>query len=411
MLIIAVIGALTAFVAATIAIVQTDIKRVLAYSTVSQLGFMFLAIGVGAFTAAVFHLMTHAFFKALLFLGSGSVIHGMHHEQDIRKMGGLKKFMPWTRWTFLIGTIAIAGVPFFSGFFSKDMILWNTLANVHLLDLTEVLGGVIDDSYFTAVVASGMVGETLNVTTSAAIVSTVLFVTGLATALMTAFYMFRLYFLTFEGECRADAETQSHIHESPNAMVIPLTVLAFLSIAAGYIGIPHFIATFLPEGAKVYFLGIEYWLHDVFFVSNEYRLVGRFGPHPYLPEFLAATTSVVIALGGIGAAYFLYIKRPELPGIYAARLRGLHTTLTNKYYVDEVYNVAVVGTTLKIGEAMYWVDRYIIDGMLVNGTAFIVTSLGNILRYLQSGNIHRYATYITLALALILMALMYPGCF
>ncbi|MBA2661349.1 MAG: NADH-quinone oxidoreductase subunit L [Bradymonadaceae bacterium] len=411
MLTVAVIGCLTAFFAATIAIVQTDIKRVLAYSTISQLGFMFMAVGVGAYTAAIFHVATHAFFKALLFLGAGSVIHGMHHEQDIRKMGGLKKYMPITRWTFLIGCLAIAGVPFLSGFYSKDMILWSALSNVHFLNIEGVMAADVVMAYFTSTVNPFFNAEGVEIVTWAKIVHGGLFGLGLLTALLTAFYMFRLYFMTFEGECRADAETKKHIHESPDSMLIPLIVLAFLSVVAGYIGWPHVVVAFMPEALQSPALLIEHWLDDVFYHSKTFRLTGRFGDHPYGLEALAIAGSVGAAAVGIGTAWFLYIKRPELPAWIAERARLAFKWLENKYYIDELYDRIAVQPTLLLGQLSYWFDRYIIDGLLVNGTGFVAESAGKILRHMQSGNVQRYATYITLALVFILFALIYPACF
>lgn len=408
MLVVAVVGCLTALFAASMAIVQTDIKKVLAYSTVSQLGYMFMAVGVGAFTAAVFHLMTHAFFKALLFLGSGSVIHGMHHEQDIRKMGGLKHYMPMTRITFLIGTIAIAGVPFFSGFFSKDLILWNVLANVHLYNIVGALDSPSLELLTTVKSELLASGEAVQVVPYANVIHWGLFILGLVTAGMTAFYMFRLYFLTFEGECRADEETRSHIHESPQPMTIALTVLAILSIIGGYVGVPHFAVHVLPESLQGVALGLEHWLSEVFYVSEEYRLTGRFGAHPYAQEAIAAGVSILVAFSGIGLAFLMYVKNPGLPAEIAERTRALYRTLSNKYYVDEAYQAAFVTPTLGLGKAMYWFDRYVIDGVMVNGLGFVASSGGRVLRHLQSGNLQRYATYIVLVIVLMLFALWAP---
>ncbi len=418
MAIIAVTGALTAIVAASIAIVQNDIKRVLAYSTVSQLGFMFMAVGVGAFVAAIFHLMTHAFFKALLFLGAGSVIHGMHHEQDIRKMGGLKSLMPWTHATFLAATLAIAGVPLFAGFYSKDLVLWNSLANTHVLGIEGVmpmiegaqnsLGALAQ--YLTvdvAPVVEDAGGEAVEVVSWALAVNWGVYLVGLITAGLTAFYMFRLYFMTFHGECRADEETKAHIHESPNSMVGPLSILGVLSVIGGYIGWPHFLARYFPEGLQPYVLGLEHWLADVFAVSNEFRLVGRFGESPYGPEAIAASAAIVIAGAGIALAYVMYIKRPELPGVIHERTTRIYKVLMNKYYVDEAYDFLFVRSTLWLGKASYWFDRYIIAGLLVGGVAFMTQSLGAVLSNLQSGSVQRYATYITLALVLIFIAIFY----
>ena len=417
MAIIAITGALTAIVAASIAIVQNDIKRVLAYSTVSQLGFMFMAVGMGAFVAAIFHLMTHAFFKALLFLGAGSVIHGMHHEQDIRKMGGLRKLMPWTHATFAAATVAIAGVPLVAaGWYSKDLILWNALANTHVFNVEGVMVEehirslyqamtTLNHDVAPAVVAAA--GEGVDVVGWAPALNWGIWIIGILTAGLTAFYMFRLYFMTFWGECRADEDTKSHIHESPNSMVGPLTVLGVLSIIGGWIGFPHFVARYFPEGAQPYVLGLEHWLADVFLVANEYRLVGRFGDHPYGAEAIAAAVAFGVAGTGIALAWLMYIKRPELPGIIYERVTAAHKVLTNKYYVDEAYDFLFVRSTLGLGKALYWFDRYIVAGLLVGGTAFMTQSAGAILSNLQSGSVRRYATYLTLAILLIFLAIYY----
>src|SRR5262249_34175583 len=249
MAVVAVIGALTAFFAASIGLVQNDIKRVLAYSTVSQLGYMFLALGVGAFASGIFHLMTHAFFKALLFLGSGSVIHAMHHEQDMRKMGALKDKIPVTFWTMLVGTLAIAGTPLMAGFFSKDEILWKAF--------------------------SSRQGHVL------------LWLIGATVAGMTAFYMFRLLFMTFFGQSRVDHHTEEHIHESPNSMIIPLVILAIGSIFAGYVGIPAWLG-----GSNTF----EKFLDPVF--EPLPVPLGTQAEYSHLAEFGMAAASVAIALIG-----------------------------------------------------------------------------------------------------------------
>lgn len=404
MAVVAVVGALTAFVAATIAIVQNDIKKVLAYSTVSQLGFMFIAVGSGAFVAAVFHLMTHAFFKALLFLGAGSVIHGMQGEQDIRKMGGLRKLMPWTHATFLIGTLAIAGVPLLSGFYSKDLILWGALANTHVLNVEGVLQTVNMD-HFTSVVAPAIAGDGAVATLGwATAINWIVFTMALVTAGLTAFYMFRMYFLTFWGESRVEEKTLGKVKESPVSMVLPLAVLAFLSIVGGYVGWPHFITQALPEGIAYYALGLENWLQEIFVVSDTYRVVGRFGRHPYGAEAILALSSIVVAFAGIGLAYFMYVKRTELPGLVYERAQKIHKVLDNKYYVDEAYDFLFVRSTRALGRAMYWFDQNIVAGLLVGGTAYMTKNMGLVLRNLQSGNVQRYATYIALALVLALIA-------
>ena len=360
---IALVGGLTAFFAATIGVVQNDIKKVLAYSTVSQLGFMFLAVGVGSFFAGVFHLMTHAFFKALLFLGSGSVIHAMHHEQDIRKMGGLKAYMPITRWTFLIGCLAIAGVPFFSGFFSKDEILWYTLANEHLL-------GGVNLSWF-------------------------LWFLALGTAFLTAFYMFRLYFLTFEGECRADAHTKEHLHESPLSMTLPLVVLAILAAFGGFAGIP-------PVLGKL--VGVPNVLHDWLYTvvgPGEALFAYRF--EGYGMAWLSMAAATAVGLGGIGLAYALYGKPSEVPAQLAAKAAWLHRVLDNKYYVDELYQATIVRAVRGLGHVCHrFIDVVVIDLLLVNMVAWSMGALGGAMRLFQSGNVQRYAAFVLFGLALFL---------
>ena len=400
MMVIAWIGALTAFFAATIAIVQNDIKKVLAYSTVSQLGYMFLAVGVGSFTGAVFHLMTHAFFKALLFLGSGSVIHAMHHEQDIRKMGGLRKYMPFTAATFFIGCLAIAGFPLLSGFFSKDLILWSALSNSHVFQVADAVAGEQRIAYLLTTKAPWVLSQgAVELKLPGLITAYGTFALGLLTAAMTAFYMFRLYFLTFEGECRADEHTKEHLHESPPAMVIPLVVLAVLAAVGGWTGWPHFIASKLPKGA----LFFEHWFSEIFDVSMSHRIVGRFGYHPYAYEAIVTTVSVVVGLGGIATAYFLYMKRPDIPGMVKERLEKLHYVLTNKYFVDEGYDTMFVRGSIKSGEGMTFFDKHILDGGLVNGAAALMATAGRALRHLHSGDVQRYATYLTLAVLLAML--------
>ncbi len=315
MAIVAIVGALTAIFAATIGLAQTDIKRVLAYSTVSQLGYMFAALGVGAFIGGIFHLMTHAFFKALLFLGSGSVIMAMHHEQDMMKMGGLRKYLPWTYGTMLIGTLAIAGVPGLAGFFSKDEILWKAISNGHpFVWLLLWLG-----------------------------------------AGLTAFYMFRLIFLTFWGEERMDAHTKSHIHESPKNVVYPLAVLAGLSVVGGYIGLPAW--THVTNW-------FEHFLEPVIRIpqSSEHLT------HQVSEEILFTVLSVVIALAGIYLAYRFYVVNPGTADRVAAKIRGLYTLVHRKYYVDEAYDALIVNRTKDLADACFFVDSKFVDGA-VNGTA------------------------------------------
>ena len=330
--VVAVVGAATALFAATVALVQTDIKKVLAYSTVSQLGYMFLGLGVGAYAAAVFHVMTHAFFKALLFLGAGSVIHGMHEEQDVRRMGGLRRAMPTTYGTFAVGCLAIAGFPLLSGFFSKDLILEHVFA-----------GG------------SGS-----------------LWLVGSLGAGLTALYMFRLLFLTFWGDTRAAPEVAGRIHESPRVMTVPLVVLAVLSVVGGYFTLPELLAP----------------------------LYGHAHPHvPLLVKYLPT----LLALGGIGAAYWLYVRQPAAAERLGRRFAGVHRLLLNKYYVDEAYDAVVVRPLMAAADWLWRVwDTRVIDG-LVNGTARVVQAGGLFLRFWQTGNVQAYALSLSLG-AIVLFA-------
>jgi NADH-quinone oxidoreductase subunit L len=325
LLVVAIIGALTALFAASIGIVQNDIKRVLAYSTVSQLGYMFLALGVGAYAAGIFHLMTHAFFKALLFLGSGSVIHAMHHEQDMRKMGALRKRIPTTYWTMAVGTLAIAGTPGLAGFFSKDEILWRTFE-----------------------------------------FSPVLWVIGAVVAGMTAFYMFRLLFMTFFGESHVDPHV--HVHESPRSMTVPLMVLAVGSILAGYIGLPAWL------GGSAF----EHWLEPVF-EPLPLAAVAEVAEeaHGYGLEILMAAVSVAIAFAGFFLAYTTYAKKSDRADRVAARFKGLYTALLNKWYVDEIYDALFVNRAKDTGVGLWRFDARIVDGA-VNGTAFSTLKGSNI---------------------------------
>ncbi|MFQ6109503.1 MAG: NADH-quinone oxidoreductase subunit L [Candidatus Aminicenantales bacterium] len=345
--IVAIVGALTAVYAATMALTQNDIKRVLAYSTISQIGYMFIGCGVGAFAAGMFHLYTHAFFKSLLFLAAGSVMHALSGELDMRKMGGLRKYLPLTYPTFLVGAIAIAGVPFFSGFFSKDAIL--TQAYAH-------------GQYF--VWALGIMG-----------------------AVMTAFYMFRLIFLTFHGEERIEEEAKKHLHESPPVMTIPLLVLAFFSVVAGYVGLPVVFGKNLNL--------FERFLEPVIHISH--------APHLELgTEWMLILISVAVALLGIYIAHVFYIRNPQIPGRLVARFPAIYRLLYNKYYVDEIYNTAFVNSTVKGSEKIYDnFDLKVIDGA-VNGTASVTNFSGKILSYLQSGLLKDYALVFLLGAILFL---------
>jgi NADH-quinone oxidoreductase subunit L len=333
MLVVAVVGTATALVAGTIAIVQTDIKRVLAYSTVSQLGFMFLAAGVGAFGVAVFHLYTHAFFKALLFLGSGSVIHAMSGEQDMRRMGGLRRRIPWTFWTFVVGTAAISGIPLFAGFYSKDAIL-------------------------LAALGAGR---------------TVLFALALFAAFLTAAYMARLVFLTFFGEFRGGSELEHHVHESPWAMLGPLVALATGSIVAGYRLFPG------PEGARVELPGI---LAPVF---------RRPESHPQHVAWLPAVATLAAVLG-ILVAWYLYHSMPELRASLARALRPALRLFSAKYLFDHVYDGFVRRVVVAGSSAFLWkgFDTRIIDGA-VNGAGAATAALAESLRPVQTGFVRHYA--------------------
>ena len=324
MAVVAVVGALTALFAASIGLVQNDIKRVLAYSTVSQLGYMFLALGVGAFAAGVFHLMTHAFFKALLFLGSGSVIHAMHHEQDMRKMGALKNKIPITFKTMAIGTLAIAGIPGLAGFFSKDEILWKAYSNPQ--------GHMI------------------------------LWLIGVVVAGMTAFYMFRLLFMTFYGESRVNHHVEPHIHESPKSMTIPLMVLAAGSVVSGYMGIPLWLG-----GTNAF----EYWLEPVF----EPLPVTQAEIVEYSHAFEAgmAAFSVIVALTGIYLAYRKYYKTSYRAETEVASYGAAYPVLQNKYYIDELYDALFVNRAKGAGTSLWKFDGKIVDGV-VNGSASVTVT-------------------------------------
>jgi NADH-quinone oxidoreductase subunit L len=342
--VVAVVGAFTAIFAASIGLVQTDIKKVLAYSTVSQLGYMFMACGAGAYAVGVFHLMTHAFFKALLFLGAGSVIHGLGGLQDIRKMGGLKHHMPWTYRTFLIGTIAIAGLPPFAGFFSKDAILWS--------DWKYPNNGVV------------------------------LWLVGVIAAAFTSFYMFRLLILTFHGTPRYTEQEVHHVHESPKSMLIALIVLAVFSMVAGFVGIPRV----LHGGDQ-----IEHFLTPQA-SEAESESAGSSST-----EMLLMGVSTVIALSGLGVAYLFYVAKPELPGVLAAKGHAMYSILTHKYYVDEIYDSVIVWPIVTASREFLWkfVDILVIDGT-VNGVGKAVRGSANGLRHMQTGYVRTYAAWILL---------------
>ncbi|MFH1018404.1 MAG: NADH-quinone oxidoreductase subunit L [Pseudomonadota bacterium] len=312
--VIAVVGALTALFSATIALAQNDIKKVLAYSTVSQLGYMFLACGVGAYSAAIFHVTTHAFFKALLFLGAGSVIHALSGEQDMRKMGGIRKKLPVTYWTFLIATLAIVGIPGLAGFFSKDEILWEAFATGHRL----------------------------------------LWSVGWITAGLTAFYMFRLFFLTFHGESRSSEEVRHHTHESPPSMLIPLVLLATGSLTAGYLWMPGFL------GAGEPFLE---WLGD--------SVVVRHIEANHRMEIAVASVPFVLTLLALYLARKFYVVSPQIPAHLSEKWAGVHRTLLNKYWVDEFYEHVFVRGTKRLASLIFWFDSRTVDGA-VNGAGWLL---------------------------------------
>jgi NADH-quinone oxidoreductase subunit L len=357
--VVAIIGTLTAFFAATIGIAQTDIKKVLAYSTVSQLGYMFMACGAGAFSAGIFHLMTHAFFKGLLFLGAGSVIHAVGGEQDMRKMGGLKSFIPWTFLTMGIATLAIAGIPPLAGFWSKDEILWRAYQ-----------------------------------------VSWVYWLIGLITAFITSFYMFRLLYMTFFGDYRGaqadahgshghDAHGHGEPHESPMVMLVPLMILAVLSLLGGLVGIGN---------------RFEHFLAPVF-GSVEVVEGASHGT-----EMLLMGVSVAVALLGWWLAYLLYYSRPELPQRIADALGGFYQTVVHKYYVDEIYAALFVKPLIDGSTRILWqdVDRKIID-TAVNDAGDGARRVSDEARHMQSGNIRSYAAWIAAGSAVVIAFMVWMG--
>jgi NADH-quinone oxidoreductase subunit L len=377
--VVAIIGTLTAFFAATIGVVQTDIKKVLAYSTVSQLGYMFMACGVGAFSAGIFHLMTHAFFKGLLFLAAGSVIHAVGGEQDMRKMGGLRTKIPWTFWTMTAGTLAIAGIPGLAGFFSKDEILWRAYQ-----------------------------------------ASWAYWLVGLTTAFITSFYMFRLWFMTFFGEYRGEAQDHSAhdahggpghggIHEGPRVMVIPLAILAVLSVVGGYVGVPGSLG---GNNRFDKFLGPVF--HGSAPADAQQARMGERGapeqenegPEPKTgvsTELIFTAISVAAALLGLGLAWQLYYRNPHLPEKIAASMSGTYQTLLHKYYVDELYGALFVRPLINGSTRILWqgVDRNIIDAA-VNDAGDGARHVSDEVRHMQSGNIRSYAGWVAAGSAVVI---------
>ena len=366
--VVAIIGTLTALFAATIGITQTDIKKVLAYSTVSQLGYMFMACGVGAFSAGIFHLMTHAFFKGLLFLAAGSVIHAVGGEQDMRKMGGLRSYIPWTFLTMGIATLAIAGIPPFAGFWSKDEILWKAFSSEHG--------------------------------------SWIYWLIGVITAFITSFYMFRLLFMTFFGDYHG-AQVDSHghgthghgqgnhghgePHESPAVMLVPLLILALLSVVGGLVGIGK---------------GFEHFLAPVFGTATETATEGA----SHGTELLFMAGSVMVAILGFLLAYVLYISKPELPKKIAASLGSLYDAVLNKYYVDEIYAKVFVKPLVDGSTAVLWqgVDRKLIDDT-VNNAADGALRVSDEVRQMQSGNLRSYAGWIAAGAAVVIAYMVWRG--
>jgi NADH-quinone oxidoreductase subunit L len=370
LMVVAVIGTLTAVFAATIGITQTDIKKVLAYSTVSQLGYMFMACGVGAFSAGIFHLMTHAFFKGLLFLAAGSVIHAVGGEQDMRKMGGLRSYIPWTFLTMGIATLAIAGIPPFAGFWSKDEILWKAYSSDHG--------------------------------------SWVFWLIGVITAFLTSFYMFRLLFMTFFGDYRGaqvDAHGHAHAahghddhghgepHESPMVMLVPLMILAVLSIVGGLVGIGNRFENFL---APVFGSG------EVPEAAGEAASRGT--------ELLLMGISVAVAVMGFLLAFVLYVSKPYLPRKIADSLNGFYTAILNKYYVDELYAKLFVKPLVDGSTSILWqgVDRKVIDDT-VNNAADGARNISDNVRHMQSGNLRSYAGWIAAGSAVVIAYMIWMG--
>jgi NADH-quinone oxidoreductase subunit L len=352
-----VIGSITAFFMGLLGIVQNDIKRVVAYSTLSQLGYMTVALGASAYSAAIFHLMTHAFFKALLFLAAGSVIIAMHHEQDIRKMGGIKKYMPITYWTSLVGSLALIGFPGSSGFFSKDLLIeavkgshWQGQGAVYWIAYLSVLLGVF----------------------------------------VTALYSFRMFFLVFHGEERMDAKTKSHLHETPAVVTVPLILLAIPSAIIGWF-------TVGPVLFGDYF-------GDAIFVAEREGVVA-YAWHGSLALFTHAVMTPVfwLAAAGVFAAWFLYLRRPDLPAVIKGKFSGIYNLLDRKYYFDDLWIKGFAGGGRAIGQFLWKKgDELIIDGIIVNGTARTVGRLAGVMRQIQTGYLYTYAFAMIIGLTALL---------
>jgi NADH-quinone oxidoreductase subunit L len=363
--VVLVIGAITAFFMGLLGIVQNDIKRVVAYSTLSQLGYMTVALGASAYSAAIFHLMTHAFFKALLFLAAGSVIIAMHHEQDIRKMGGLRKYMPITYWTALIGTLALIGFPGSGGFFSKDLLIeavheshWEGQGAIYWIGYLSVLLGVF----------------------------------------VTALYSFRMFFLVFHGEERMDKETKSHLHEAPWVVTGPLILLAIPSAIIGWFTVePILFGGFFQEAI------FETERHDVLA-----RMAGDWHGSLGLVTHAFSTSIFWLAAAGAFTAWFLYLKRPDIPEKIAGRFSGLYTLLDRKYYFDDLWIKGFAAGGRRLGRFLWTKgDELIIDGIIVNGTARSIGRFAGILRRVQTGYLYHYAFAMFFGMTLILAWLLW----
>ncbi len=415
MMVVAIVGVSTALLAATIALVQNDIKKVLAYSTVSQLGFMFMGVGVGAFTAGFFHVFTHAFFKACLFLGAGSVIHAMHarvHDdvaaQDMRNMGGLRKYMPFTYWTFLVATLAIAGLPGFSGFFSKDEILYRSFVNHSVNPFTVKLAAKNVDVF----VPPTWLGPTI-------------YALGLCAAAMTAFYMFRCFFMTFHGDfkgwaigrtslsksnpdVRLDEHEHEHQHdedehphheenlkepgrpphESPWQMTVPLIILAAFSAGAG-------ILNPAPLTKK---LALEHWLDPVF--ENALAMGVKMKEHGESLEWPLAGGGITVFILGAGLAWWVYEKNQGAPAReWAEKMPGLHRLLLDKWRIDELYEATVIAAVDALAETAAAFDQWFVDGIIAKLTSLAVAALGTVLRTFQNGVVHAYAAMMVIGLS------------
>ncbi len=371
LLVVASIAAATAFFAATMGVLQNDIKKVLAYSTVSQLGYMFIGVGVTAYWAGIFHLMTHAFFKACLFLCSGSVIHAMSGDQDMRHMGGLAKKMPITYITMLFATIAISGLPPFAGFFSKD----------------EILGKAFSFPYYP-------------------VAGKIIWFIGTIGAGITAFYMFRLIFMTFHGEFRGTKEQEHHLHESPANMTVPLVILALLSLFGGWLGIPELIGKYFGHVPNI----LEGFLEPVFEHSS--HIVSQFAHHGHVAEpveWTLMTTSVVVAIIGISLAYYIYmVHGKELPQKLAQKYAFHYQVIYNKYYIDEIYEFLVVLPIYYLSLFLWRVaDAFFIDGIGVNGPAWLVKRVSAGTRFVQNGYVQTYGAFMLVGMVTILCFFIY----